>query len=505
LADFRNAVVIMTSNLGAESFGRHAVGFRESHEAFMAAAEHFTREVRDFLRPELFNRIDRIVSFLPLDEDTLLALARRELDLLRQREGIRYRDVCLDYADEAVHELVGLGCDPRYGARPLKRAVDRHVLAPLAAAMNDYAADTPLTAFVGGKGGEIRVAVKSRPPAESAPTKPGPGDVSPNDLANQVLRFRREASALWHSEPLTAVQNELYRLEREQQRANRRRRDRAVSPRRLIDVANLKRLREGCAAVLARAKAIEDEFLLACYTGGTYDAAAILDGLAAGGAEFHSSVIELYRREHDDTDAITVVVYGSDLAWNFMLAETYLNLARKRQCAVQAYEIGLSGKDSPSDSRTFPLKAAVSDEPRSRKKADQPVLVASLIPEPEGFLGNPREGLIGIALRFQGLVARPIFEPEAGLHEFLVGKRRERVLVDCSTALIQEYEPPPKIERKEGISLQPVRRSYQLARRTIDDRLTGSSTRWSGEDFGPAVMRLAEDRFLSHLRSWLAR
>ena len=90
VADFSNAVVIMTSNLGAESFQRSSVGFSNDPERYAKAREHFTREVRAFVRPELFNRIDRIVPFAPLDEQTVLEIARRELRrAVAARDGLR--------------------------------------------------------------------------------------------------------------------------------------------------------------------------------------------------------------------------------------------------------------------------------------------------------------------------------------------------------------------------------------------------------------------------------
>ena len=78
LADFRNSVVIMTLNLGVDSFGRAAAGFAGPTPSG-DAPEHFTREVERFLRPEMFNRIDRIITFMPLEKAALRQIARREL------------------------------------------------------------------------------------------------------------------------------------------------------------------------------------------------------------------------------------------------------------------------------------------------------------------------------------------------------------------------------------------------------------------------------------------
>src|SRR5205823_14558864 len=92
------------------------------------------------------------------DENTVLRIAERQLALLRERDGIRFRQVDLRVAREVAHHLAKKGYDPRYGARPLKRAIERELLAPLADRMNGYAAETALEVDVGlpaGSGTEI--------------------------------------------------------------------------------------------------------------------------------------------------------------------------------------------------------------------------------------------------------------------------------------------------------------------------------------------------------------
>src|SRR5206468_4914762 len=122
LADFCNSVVIMTSNLGAETYLQGQFGFQPGGSARQEARQHFVSEVRKAVRPELFNRIDRIVPFAPLDEETIHRIAGRQLELVRRRDGIRYRGVALELEDELRGWLARKGHDARYGARPLKRA-----------------------------------------------------------------------------------------------------------------------------------------------------------------------------------------------------------------------------------------------------------------------------------------------------------------------------------------------------------------------------------------------
>ncbi len=100
LADFRNCVVIMTSNLGARTFQKGSVGFAAHGVDRQRSAEHFVKAVREFVRPELFNRIDCIVPFGPLDEVTTRQIVARQFDLVRERDGVKFRRITLDVAEE---------------------------------------------------------------------------------------------------------------------------------------------------------------------------------------------------------------------------------------------------------------------------------------------------------------------------------------------------------------------------------------------------------------------
>jgi ATP-dependent Clp protease ATP-binding subunit ClpC len=122
---FKSAVIVMTSNLGAE---RNApVGFDSSVQP------SFERIAMGTFRPEFFNRIDAVVTFQPLARETIVALARRELEAIRQRDGLTKANLKLAWTDTVVDHLAAAGYDARYGARPLLRAIERLVVAPLSA------------------------------------------------------------------------------------------------------------------------------------------------------------------------------------------------------------------------------------------------------------------------------------------------------------------------------------------------------------------------------------
>jgi ATP-dependent Clp protease ATP-binding subunit ClpC len=121
---FRSAVIVMTSNLGAE---------RSATLGFNASAEvDFERIALQTFRPEFFNRIDSIITFQPLAPAAIRLLAHRELQAVAQREGLAKLSLRLTWSDAVVERLAVIGYDARYGARPLQRAIEQLVVAPLA-------------------------------------------------------------------------------------------------------------------------------------------------------------------------------------------------------------------------------------------------------------------------------------------------------------------------------------------------------------------------------------
>jgi len=121
--DFRNTVIVMTSNLGSARI-QELVGDREAQRAAVmdALTTHF--------RPEFINRVDEVVIFEPLGHDQIAGITEIQMGRLRQR--LAERDLSLELAPEALEKLIAVGYDPVYGARPLKRAIQRWIENPLA-------------------------------------------------------------------------------------------------------------------------------------------------------------------------------------------------------------------------------------------------------------------------------------------------------------------------------------------------------------------------------------
>src|SRR5476649_1058611 len=121
--DFRNTVIVMTSNLGSAQI-QELVGDREGQRAAVmdALTSHF--------RPEFINRVDEVVIFEPLARDQIAGITEIQLGRLRGR--LAERELDLELSSEALDKLIAVGYDPVYGARPLKRAIQRWIENPLA-------------------------------------------------------------------------------------------------------------------------------------------------------------------------------------------------------------------------------------------------------------------------------------------------------------------------------------------------------------------------------------
>ena len=143
--DFKNTVIVMTSNIGARSLTAMGskLGFSaeerdsdpDAEKKFETAREQVMAELRQTFRPEFLNRIDDIIVFRPLTEEDIREVARRMLKTVSAR--METMGIHLDASDEAVAELAKEGFDPKYGARPLRRAIQSKVEDAVAEKMLD--------------------------------------------------------------------------------------------------------------------------------------------------------------------------------------------------------------------------------------------------------------------------------------------------------------------------------------------------------------------------------
>jgi ATP-dependent Clp protease ATP-binding subunit ClpC len=168
--DFRNVIVIMTSNIGSTSISKNqALGFNLSDEQGLSYDDMKARVMGDLkksFRPELLNRIDEIIVFPKLSKDEILQIV--DLMLNRLRVQMAEHEATIELTLEAKEMLVDKGYDPAMGARPLRRAIQRLIEDPLADYVLGRSLEPGSTILVGRKN-EEEVDITVVPPVPSAP------------------------------------------------------------------------------------------------------------------------------------------------------------------------------------------------------------------------------------------------------------------------------------------------------------------------------------------------
>jgi ATP-dependent Clp protease ATP-binding subunit ClpC len=135
-ADFRNSIIILTSNLGATEHQGASLGFTAGGAAFGEA--QILRTISATFRPEFVNRIDRVVVFRPLSRAVMRDILKKELKGVLQRRGFRSREWAVEWEASAVEFLLDKGFTRDMGARPLRRAIEQFLLAPIAMSIVEH-------------------------------------------------------------------------------------------------------------------------------------------------------------------------------------------------------------------------------------------------------------------------------------------------------------------------------------------------------------------------------
>ncbi len=193
--DFRNTIVIMTSNVGAAAISKNqTLGFSigdESGLSYEDMKERVMGELKKIFRPELLNRIDEVIVFHKLAKDEIIQIV--DLLMKRVREQMSVHEVAIELTESAKEMLVEKGYDPAMGARPLRRAIQRHIEDPLADFVLMSELQPGSTILVDRKEGEDEVDItviagpekreKVAVPADGGPAEPDEtgGDDDPVD------------------------------------------------------------------------------------------------------------------------------------------------------------------------------------------------------------------------------------------------------------------------------------------------------------------------------------
>ncbi len=476
VADFTNSIIVMTSNLGAETFNRGRSGFLTSVRAKQAAIKHFTQSVRDFFRPEIYNRIDRIVPFAPLDEKTARTIAELEIEKLKNREGVRFRQIKFNLAKEVVQFLAQTGYDVRYGARPLRRAIERELLAPFAAKLNEHLPDEKLT---------IEISLQNNLPKFAIGTDALQKQRSKTDfvlaaLANRAAELRRKAQKLTASYHLTELADERFQLVKI---ADLRERGRWVSPEDIARLERLPKIRNFLAANSnfgRDAAQLEDSLLLEIYGKAETVENQFADELAINELRLQKILFDLLDLKTEQADEVSMAIHGENAPALFRLARCYLQCIE--EFGGEAAEIYCLTTIEQSGQK-----------PMERLLYGRTVWQIA-VPEPQIFFAQTQREVVEASLKIVGKMVKLRFAPEAGVHYFITGNKTDRVGVATGDFIIQGSQLSEKFAARGSLDDSFYkRRFYNADTKTIDDQTLDKKYDFDGRNIAATVFRAIEE------------
>ncbi len=491
LADFRNAVVILTSNLGSESYRAGRPGFAATASTPADATAHFGAAVEKFLRPEMLNRLDRVVPFVSLGPAAIHRIAGREWKKVLSRDGVRFRGLEVKSNDGLLDHVAAVGFDPTYGARPLKRAMERELLAPLATQLNRYPEAVPLRAEVGVSRGLAFVTVQPHAgPVIRTSHEPAKG------VAESAQNLRRWHQLLEKATVVRDLENDVYQLgEHEKRILLRRRKGKPIGPSDAEVFARLGRLRE-VRDLLHRHRStvidLEDQTLVAFHSGSNKELSGPVDNATA---EWDDLLHRLYALNRTDATSVTLGLFSEHRGNLVQLGEAYRVIARKTglQALVSAY-VTLSAEAAKEetirflqtqDPADFPDLFWENDDVLFAKAGAVPLGVLRRIPLRNDAIETLEPGTIGLGIGIVGTTAEVRYSAEAGLHKFPTAtdeNRNPHVLVSVSANAMAAYCPPVEMVRRGAIPTDPPRRLYDRGEgRVVDYELNEEFTGLWGE------------------------
>lgn len=178
VVNFKNTVIVMTSNIGSEFIDKmQTIGFGSGSDGdvYSNAKDKVMDRLRDFFRPEFLNRLDDIIMFDILPPEALKGIVAIQVDRLRDR--LVQKDIKLVISNDALEYLAVKGYNPQYGARPLRRLIQEKILTPVATTIIKERMMTGGVVTVGMKGEEIDIKVEKKREAVRSRLKANRGKV----------------------------------------------------------------------------------------------------------------------------------------------------------------------------------------------------------------------------------------------------------------------------------------------------------------------------------------
>ncbi len=453
LVNFCSTIIIMTSNIGAANLQSGRVGWKTELNP-SEVTEHFASAVRKHFRPELFNRIDRVIPFEPITKNVVRHVVNREIRLLHKREGIAQRGIHFKISDEVLDWVGEKGYDPKYGARQIQRAIREQITIPLATQLNDFPYDEKLEIELHLKDQVIDFQIETDPFKFELLME----ELTRNSFSDHAGSLRRSIRFLQEGSFFIELISQLDILETKLKRLGSKFWKTKKGEKYSFYLATKDRV-EKMAEIIEN---YEEELLLVGMGMKPYNT-AIIDKIKAWEKEYFNLKIELYTRIDRQSESCRIGLYGRNIE---PILDLYLEIFKEKGFVTavstlwfqEAYfNKNIEKIHTERNEVTGELLKIKTKKPRHEyisKSYDHDDKIASYKPPKEGDL------LVGVEIDLFGKLPYLFLSEEAGFHRWKRNTTKQSTFQVACYPDIKTAKPPLSIHRKMHFEKKAVKRTY---------------------------------------------
>lgn len=477
VADFCSTIIIMTSNIGARAFQTGGIGFSDTDTSESDASQHFRTAVQSHFRPELFNRLDRIIAFAPLQKAVIRLIVNRELDQLKKREGFEGRDLIFEL-DKDVRDYLGTeGYNARYGARFLQRTLREKLIIPLSHQLNLFDYQTPLHVHAYMKEDELVFDIQKRkevPLLESMLSEKD--DLRTGEFVEQVTARRRLTHQIMEATLYAKVLSQLDQLERNLKYLKKRKKENefwqnSTQTKQYMDLMELKGRMEQAMTDIEQVEL--DNFLM--IHDAEIDPKAQFEIFTNWEKEFTTLKTQLIQLESNTYSTCSLAIYGA-VGSLYELTKIYLEIAKRKGFEVTHHTVWFDSQAKDEEKKYIRKKG------HTHSMSDQYFL-------------------IGLEMEITGDLSFFYLQGEEGFQKYINKKRVPlNYFVAMQQGTLKEYDTPEGVHRQKFFSQQTYRRTYHPTEGLQDTRYRVTLP---GKHFDKNLFQLLEEKFEQKLNQYL--
>jgi hypothetical protein len=444
----------------------------------------------------MFNRIDRILTYDPLDQSTVERIAHVRLDELKRRDGWQSHGDRFDIDEAALTSLSRAGYQPQYGARPLTREVERSVVVPLAEAICESGRQKKLSTQITAPGADEESAKNQiLVSVNSDPAKRKRADESVVALIEEMTTLRRRGQALDRCDALRRLRNQYTMVNRKLKTLLRAAKNQDQREKIRYGPLGVDRMqtRERILLIRKLCRDIDDaesRLLAKYYRGEAIEQKAAAEQIDVLHIRLWDMLCELHSESGTDNQRMTLVLTGPNLTAAKLLLEAYCRFSDTRNWNLQVHALLRRSKEAHDGDRVIDC-AGWSGEPAFRVATDRGQVSAVL--EELDLLSSEREkprlaayrlirseslsmmpnGTLGLMLTFRGKNAGLMMGGEAGVHTFNRLQKSKSsgcsILISKHLRMPIEYVAPEWLTRRDFQVIGHPRRWYDVETGLVRD------------------------------------